>query len=160
MLDQADWTEENKVRALHNKHEAQVKEKQNKSTTKTFLLKLIDKFKQARVKGKGFLTKEGKFFNYHEWHAAAWGSLLMLLYFRLEQGLFLILFVAGIIKVWKDTHRECNDMSYFYTEIGKNLHYYVASGFVTAEMFLLTGDTAPEVGAGLIATGLKVVFGL
>lgn len=163
MLEQADWTEENKVRALHDMHEAQVKEEQNQSTVKQGLLKLIDTFKEKAVSSKGFLTAEGRLINYHEWHAVAWGALLMILYFRLEQGLFLILFIMGIVKVWRDAvnHDSCTSKYYYFeSEIGKNVHYYVASGVITAELFILTGSSPPSVNVGVIALMLQTFFGL
>lgn len=87
----------------------------------------------------------------------------MILYFRLQEGLFLILFVSGIIKTWRDAinHESCtSDFNYFKSEIGKNVHYYVGSGLVTAEIFLMTGATPPTVDQGLIEFILTAVLGL
>jgi len=148
------------IRKYEELHEFKKRYVNKKGKTLKALKTLTDKLLKWRKNGKGFLNKKNQLFNYHEWHAAGWGALLMILYFRLEQGIFLVLFASGILKVWRDTHQKSNDMSYFYTEIGKNLHYYVLSGFIVAELFILTGDTPPKVSQGLIEFILTAVLGL
>lgn len=155
--------EKRKVREKEKLHEHEVKYSLSNSIVKKKILALIDWIRNKWYSSKGLFNKRNAWYNYHEGHAAGVGFLLIDFYFRLESGVFLILFVSGILKVWKEDigKSDCGKPSYFMREIGHNLHYYIMFGAFAA--FLWTsvyGAMAPSVESGLMATVISAVLGL
>jgi len=152
-----------KIREFEKLHQRDVQRKINTSNISLYLKKKWASFLEWRKESNGFLTKADFLYNPHEWHAASWGAGLMFLYFLLDMGMFLVLFVTGILKVWKDAldHESCSSkLSYFESEIGKNVHYYLGGGILVATCFVFAGHNPPSIEAGIMATLLKAVLGV
>lgn len=152
-----------KIREYEKIHQSRVQQATRKGRIYTYLSKLVSKTIDARRKGKGFLNKKDGYFDFHEGHAAGWGFLLMDLYFRLENGIFLVLFITGIGIAWKNpTSKQHSAVSkYFKSEIMNNIHYYVLFGVLAAFLWTqLSGASPPPVDQGLIVSVLGALFGL
>lgn len=154
---------ERKIREFEKIHESKIREQTQKGLLSKSLSKTFSKIIEARRRGKGFLNKKDGLFDYHEGHAAGWGFILMDLYFRLENGFFLILFITGIGIAWKNpTTKEHSAVSeYFKSEIMDNIHYYLLFGLLATVLWTqVSGVSPPPVDKGLIAGILGALFGL
>lgn len=152
-----------KIRKYEKVHQSRVQQSTQKGIIHRSLSNLFSKIVEARRKGKGFLNKKNGLFNFHEAHAAGWGFLLMDFYFRLENGIFLILFVTGIGVAWRNpaSKEHCSTSAYFKSEIMNNIHYYLLFGALAVILWTqITGASPPPVDKGLIASLLGAVFGL
>jgi len=162
-LRERDISEEEKFKAYTHYHTINVLAEKAKPTWKKKLGSLFDKLAKRREEAKGFLTAEGRFFNYHEWHSLIWGAGLMFLYFLLDNGIFLVLYVMSIAAVFRDVtgHSSCDSkLNYFRSEIAKNLHYFFYGGLIVAAAFIGAGYTPPSVDTGLISAVLSAFLGL
>lgn len=161
-LNEKNLTEKEKWRNYHHYQTIDVLAEKAKPGWKKKLGNILDKLQKTRKAGKGFMNAEGRFFNYHEWHAAAWGAGLIFLYFLLDQGIFLVLFIYGIAKTWKDAcgHDSCDSgLNYFKSEIAKNVHYYMGAGLAVGAAFMLAGWKPPDVESGLVTAVVSSVLG-
>jgi len=156
-LRELDWDEEDKLEAYHDFHDANVRTKQNKSA----FSKIADRIQSYVKSSKGFGTKEGGFINYHEWHAAGMGFLLIDLSYRMQKGIFFLAYVSVLLKILIDEHKNCKDgFCYLYTEIGKNLHYYVLAGFLAVVLWQMSGGSLPEINQSILSAILSALLGL
>jgi len=154
-----DWPAEKKLEAYHDYLEVEAKRSAKKSLPKKLLTGFLENWRQS----KGFLNKSGQYFNFHEWHSLGLGVLLIDLYFRLSQGLFLVLYLAAIVRLWfhDKKKRECSHKQYLIEEIGNNVHYYIMGGAAAAVFWTeISGATPPEVSQGILSLVISAVLGV
>lgn len=154
-----DWSPERKLEAYHDYLEIDHKAKKKEGRIKRYLKTFVENYR----KSKGFLNREGGFFNFHEWHALGLGVILIDLYFRLSQGIFLILYIAAIARLWfhDKERRDCTHKQYLVEEIGNNIHYYVMGGAVSAFFWTqISGVAPPQVQQGILSLVISAVLGV